>query len=105
MTKGRERHRSPLKPKYGLNGPPKAFVGVVISLLTRLRESAAQDDGFVGVLKNLLVGCVKTIKIKKVTTSRDDKLESGASMGNSLVAERLAGGRILRIICGSIRPR
>ena len=40
----------PLKPKYGLNGPPKAFVGGVISLLTRLRESAAQDDDFCGSL-------------------------------------------------------
>ena len=49
MTNGLGRHPSPLKPKYGLNGPPKAFVGVVISLLTRLRESAAQDDDFAGV--------------------------------------------------------
>ena len=37
----------------------------------------AQDDGFVGGLKNSLVGCVKTTKIKKVTTSRDDKFEVG----------------------------
>ena len=44
MTKGYGRLRSPLKPKYGLNGAPKASVGVVISLLTRARESTARDD-------------------------------------------------------------
>jgi hypothetical protein len=65
MTKGWERHRSPLKPKYGLHGPPKAFVGVVISLLTRLRESAAQDDGLVGVLNNGLVGRDKNAENQK----------------------------------------
>ena len=65
MTKGWERHRSPLKPKYGLNGPPKAFVGVVISLLTRLRESAAQDDGLVGVLKQQSVGREKNAENQK----------------------------------------
>src|SRR6266702_7415500 len=32
----------------------------------------AQDDGLVGVLKNMLVGCTKTREIKKVTTSQDD---------------------------------
>jgi hypothetical protein len=32
-----------------------------------------QDDGPVGVLKNLLLGCAN----KKVTTSRDDKVEGG----------------------------
>ena len=38
----------PLKPKEGLNGPPKTLIaGVasfVIHLSTRLRESAARDD-------------------------------------------------------------
>jgi hypothetical protein len=41
--KGAGRHRCPLKPKYGLNGAPKAFVSVVISLLTRFRESTPRD--------------------------------------------------------------
>jgi hypothetical protein len=40
-------------------------------LSDRSARRFAQDDGPVGVLKNLLVGCVKTTKIKKVTTSRD----------------------------------
>jgi hypothetical protein len=31
-----------------------------------------QDDGLVGVLKNILVGCTKNREIKKVTGSRDD---------------------------------
>jgi hypothetical protein len=38
-------HRSSLKPKYGLNGAPKAFVAGVISLLTRLRESGDRCPG------------------------------------------------------------
>jgi hypothetical protein len=37
MTNGLGRHRSPLKPKYGLNGAPKAFVAGVIALLNRFR--------------------------------------------------------------------
>jgi hypothetical protein len=32
----------------------------------------AQDDGLVGVLKNIRAGCTKTREIKKVTTSQDD---------------------------------
>src|SRR3981081_3214711 len=32
----------------------------------------AQDDGLVGVLKNILVGVPKTREVKKVTTSQDD---------------------------------
>jgi hypothetical protein len=32
----------------------------------------AQDDGLVGVLKNILAGVPKTREIKKVTTSQDD---------------------------------
>ena len=49
MTSGAWGKRSrPLKPKEGLNGPPKTLVaGVasfVIHLSTRLRESAARDD-------------------------------------------------------------
>ena len=38
------------------------------------KVTTSQDDGFVGGLKNPLVGCVKTTKIKKVTTSQDDAL-------------------------------
>jgi hypothetical protein len=41
-------------------------------LSDRSERHFAQDDGPVGVLENLLVGCVKTTKIKKVTTSEDD---------------------------------
>ena len=38
-------------------------------LSDRSARRFAQDDAFVGGLKNPLVGCVKTTKIKKVTTS------------------------------------
>jgi hypothetical protein len=48
-----------------MTAAPQIELRSFISLLTRLSESVAQDDGLVGVLKNLLVGCVRTTKIKK----------------------------------------
>ena len=53
---------------YGIN----STLGLSFHPQLAIRKLAAQDDGLVGVLKNLLVGCVKTTKIKKVTTSPND---------------------------------
>jgi hypothetical protein len=52
-------------------------------LSDRSARRFAQDDGLVGILKNLLVGCTKTTKIKKVKSSQDDGLVG--VLNNSLV--------------------
>ena len=44
-------------------------------LSSRSARRFAQDDGLVGVLKNILVECAKKHKNQKVTASRDDKVE------------------------------
>ncbi len=49
-------------------------------LSDRSARRFAQDDGFVGVLETLPVGCAKNSKIKKVTTSRDDNSIAGSSI-------------------------
>jgi hypothetical protein len=53
------------------------ILGVLRLLSDRSARRFAQDDGFVGVLKNLLVGCAKSAKIKSHRLSRDDKFKGG----------------------------
>jgi hypothetical protein len=63
-----------LRPESSGEHRPTTILGVLRLrarnplLSDRSARRFAQDDGLVGVLKNLLVGCVKTTKIKKSQT-------------------------------------
>ena len=84
-----------LRPESSEEHRPTAILGVLRLrarnplLSGRSATRFAQDDGLVGVLKNLLVGCAKTTKIKKSQPLGMTK-GGGASMGDWLVAEGTA---------------
>ncbi len=78
MTNQWGRHGSPLKPKYGLNGAPKAFVAIVIFLFTRRRESAARDDNSFavnGLKRDAVIADLFSVIAGQISRSRESDLD------------------------------